>query len=99
MARKNIARGVLDFFMIKEDLLKILVWGGFAALLITIVALPQYGQFGIPLGIALIIAGGVGTYMMSTTRQIGQNLFIRMEEMSKKMDTMSEQLSGKIGVV
>ena len=102
MARKNIARGVLYFFMIREDLLKILVWGGFAALLVTIVALPQYGQFGIPLGIALIIAGGVGTYMMSTTRQIGQSLFSRMGEMSGKMDTVSDKIdtmSGKMDTV
>lgn len=70
MALKNIARGVIDFFMIRNDLLKILVWGGFVVLLITIFALPQYGQFGIPLGVALMIAGGVVACIMSTTRKI-----------------------------
>ena len=47
-------------------------------------------------GIALFIAGGIGVYMMFTTKKIATQLQDSVNNVSGKIDNMSDHLSGKI---
>ena len=53
---------------------------------------PPYHEIFIAIGAALIIAGGVATYMMSTTRQVAKSLHERFNEQNVILGTHTKIL-------
>ena len=77
-----------------------LLWGAcfgeLAAILIDIFALTESNAVLRGSGLALLIGGGIGVYMMSGTKKIASRIYGRLDNISDKIDTMSEQISDKI---
>ena len=99
-------RGARVFGLFRDDLLRVAFLAGICVVVVAVFGIREQDEFTFRIGIALVIAGGVGAYMMSTTRKVAENLYIRMDTissdiyaMSGKIDTMSgkmDTMSGKM---
>ena len=81
---------------VKRDLLSGAVLGGVVVLTGAVYIPPEPHLFYAAAGVSLIIGGGVGSYMMYTTKDVAQGLHKSIDRVSVKIDNMSDHLSGKI---
>lgn len=81
---------------VKRDLLSGAVLGGVVVLTGAVYIPPEPHLFYAAAGVSLIIGGGVGSYMMYTTKDVAQGLHKSIDGVSAKIDEMSDHLSGKI---
>ena len=84
------------FRFITNGLLWGACFGGLAAILIDIFALPESNAVLRGSGLALLIGGAIGVYMMPGTKKIASRIYGRLDNISDKIDTVSEQVSGKL---
>lgn len=92
-------RGARVFGLFRDDLLRVAFLAGICVVVVAVFGIREQDEFTFPIGIALVIAGGVGAYMMSTTRKVAENLYIRMDTISSDIYAMSgkiDTMSGKM---
>ena len=72
---------------------------GLGASILSLGIIPPYAEMLVALGAAFIIAGGVGIYMMLSTRQVAKELHNRLNDQNKILERLDKNSSKQTGIL